>query len=94
MTTWTSPNKSTVEKSILTEDGFLLLKEDGTYLLLEDDFPDWGNPDKNNPTWINNPVSLTTFHLLLDNTYSLLIDNIYNLEIGIGQYSWSSPTKN
>lgn len=51
MTTWTSPNKSTVEKYLLTEDNFILLSEDGTYLLQEDDFPDWGNPSKNTSTW-------------------------------------------
>ncbi len=94
MTTWTSPNKSTVEKSILSEDGFIMLSEDGTYMLQEDDFPDWGNPSKNTSTWSSNAISLIDFNLLIDNTYSLLIDNTYNFNIGTGQYAWSSQVKN
>lgn len=51
MTTWSSPLKSTVEKSINTEDDFVLLTEDNFYLLQEDDAPDWGGATKNTPTW-------------------------------------------
>lgn len=94
MTAWTSPNKSTVEKTILTEDDFILLTEDNFSLLQEDDFPDWGNPGKNTSTWSNTNTAINYFSLLIDDTYSLLIDNTYNLTIGTGQYAWSSPVKN
>jgi len=59
MTTWTSPNKSTVDKTINTEDNFVLLTEDDFYLLQEDDFPDWSNANKNTASFTS-PNKATT----------------------------------
>ena len=59
-TIWTSPNKATVEKTINTEDDFVLLTEDNFYLLQEDDFPDWGNQTKNTATWSTANTKATT----------------------------------
>lgn len=61
MSTWTSPNKSTVEKSILTEDDFIILCEDGNYLLQEDDNLDWGTPTKNTATYTSPTKTATTW---------------------------------
>lgn len=50
-TNWNSENKSTVDKAILTEDSFILLLENGDYLLQEDDFPDWIGGNKSLSNW-------------------------------------------
>lgn len=89
-TTWTSPNKSsstwsndnkaTVEKAILTEDSFVLLREDGTYLLQEDTRLDWISNTRNTPQGIWNSA-----------TYPWLLSNPWALG---GEIDWSSPNKN
>lgn len=61
MSTWNSPNKSTVEKSILTEDNFIILCEDGNYLLQEDTYPDWGTSNKNTATYTSPNKSTTVW---------------------------------
>jgi len=62
MTTWTSPSKSKIETSLSRETDDILLREQGDYLLVEEDYiPFWYESSKNSTTWSQLTKNSTTW---------------------------------
>lgn len=94
MTTWNYKGKTAHEHNLAREQGDILLRENGEYILTENSAPDWSNETKNTTSWSNESIGSTNFFFLIDDTYSFLIDDTYKLIVGSGQNDWAYQNKN
>lgn len=94
MSTWSSPTKTRFDNPLRTESYDIILRENGEYILGENDSQNWVGENKNQSTWSSPSKTTTDFYLLIDNNYMFLIDDSYKLILGYGNYDWNYQIKN